>query len=221
MGDVHLSLATIHGGRGGDNTITQDFTGNAGNGGAGIQVQSTAKLLLTGTASSSVVGGDPGDGIDCMHDGYPGNGLSVAGGGFARSSSLTILAGAAVCGIHIVPPTNGSIDFVSPIDPSLELSGAETPGQVLTLVVHGTPGDSARIRLGRQAVVHDTGSYEDELTNPLRVYDLGALPASGMATKHVTIPFSLPHGYLMVFQGSTVGSDGITRLTQSAPVVVQ
>jgi len=219
--DVHISLSTIHGGAGGNNEIPQDFNGNAGNGGAGIQVQGLSKLLLTGTANDLIVGGDTGGGIDCTHDGYPGSGLSVIAGSYARSSSVVFEEGFYNCLIHSVPPTSGSVDFVTPIDPSLELSGTTNPGQVLTLVVHGRPGDSARIRLGRQAVVHDQpGSYEDELTNPLRIYDLGALPASGEATKHVTIPGSLPHGYLMVFQGTTTDTDGVTRFTQSAPVVV-
>jgi hypothetical protein len=219
--DVHISLSTMQGGAGGNNQWNLDPPAYAGNGGAGIQVASTAKLLLTGIASNLVVGGNAGHSSDCQHNGYSGNGLSVASGGYARSSSVTIQAGSSLCGGYVSPPTSGSVDFVSPIDPSLELSGTTDPGQVLTLVVHGRPGDSARIRLGRQAVVHaQAGIYEDELTNPLRIYDLGALPASGQATKHVTIPGSLPQGYLMVFQASTVGSDGTTRLTQSAPVVV-
>ncbi len=219
--DVHISLSTIQGGAGGDCTGSQDIPGHGGTGGAGIRVQGLSKLLLTGSASDHAIGGDQGYGDDCATDGYPGPGLSVENGSYARSSSVVIDEGYFECGGHSVSPTSGSVDFVTPIDPSLALSGTTNPGQVLTLVVHGRPGDSARIRLGRQAVVHDeVGIYEDELTNPLRIYDLGALPASGEATKHVTIPGSLPHGYLMVFQGTTTDTDGVTRFTQSAPVVV-
>jgi hypothetical protein len=221
--NVHISLSTITGGHGGWSDIQEDFGGHGGNGAAAIVVEFGSTLLMTGRASDLVTGGGMGIGISCDHDGWPGPGLSVDSSSYARVSSVTIQSGGIGvdgCGLHTSPSIVGNADVVTPIDPSLELSGTTSPGQVLTLVVHGTPGDSARIRLGRQAVVHDTPSYEDELTNPLRIYDLGALPASGEATKHVTIPGSLPHGYLMVFQGTTTDTGGVTRLTQSAPVVV-
>jgi len=220
--DVHSALSTISGGRGGDSVKVQDFGGYGGNGGAAISVQGSGKVLVTGRASDVATGGRAGYGIDCQHDGSPGPGLSVGAGSYARVSSVTFLGGAYGCNVNPSPGIVGVADVVSPIDPSLELSGDTTAGQVLTLVFHGTPGDSARIRLGRQAIVqHQVDTYEDLLTNPLRIYDLGSLPASGQALKHVTIPGSLPKGFLLVFQGSSVGADGQTRFTQSAPVIVR
>jgi hypothetical protein len=219
--DVHISLSTIYAGPGGVCFSDQFPAGSGGTGGVGILVQGSSKLLLSDAWIHFVSGGDAGLGIDCGHDGYPAPGVSVISGSYARSSHVLIYAGAPGCILHMQAPTSGSIDFVSPIDPSLELAGTTAPDRELTLVIHGTPHDAAQIRLGRQAVVHDeVGIYEDELTNAGRIYDLGTLPASGEATMHLTVPDSLPHGYLMVFQGSTVGSDGATRLTQSAPVVV-
>ncbi len=218
---VHVSLSEVGGGAGGDATYAGG-PGFGGNGGFGIFVANGTKLLLDGITTNTIHGGDAGYGIDCFHDGSPANGLRVYQGGDARASSVTFIGGAFTCAPPNAPGTGGTVDFVTPIDPSLAVSGVATAGQPLVFTLNGTAADTARIVLGRQAVVTDLSNvFEDQLTNTLRVYDLGVLPASGGGQKSITVPSILPKGYLLVFQGRTLGTDGVTRLTQSVPVIVR
>src|SRR5439155_22690584 len=115
----------------------------------------------------------------------------------------------------------GTVTVVAPADPCLTVAGSGVAGTQLTYTIHGQPGDQARLRLGRQMVVnHLPNVFEDQLTIPLRGYSLGVLPASGQASFTLTVPTSLPPGFVIVAQGSTTSPSGQASLTQSAPVAV-
>jgi hypothetical protein len=90
----------------------------------------------------------------------------------------------------------------------------------VTFTVTGVPGDTVRLRVGRQPVVVDLQDVlEDRLTLSLRTYDLGRMPASG-STQHVFhVPGNLSPGFLIVFQASAVALTGETRLSASIPMI--
>jgi hypothetical protein len=215
--DVHVSLSSIFGGQGGNSLTGFGYVGDGGNGGSGIQVADSAKVLVTGRPSDAVNGGSGGFGPG--NDGVPASGLLVAASGTARVSAVTFHGGSTPP--LLAPGISGPADVVTPIDPSLEVSGTLSAGQTVTFTFHGTAGDSARLRLGRQAVVLPSSAYEDQLTDPLRSYNLGILPFNGETQKQFTIPNSLPHGFILVFQGTALGVDGVSRFTQSVPIIVK
>lgn len=214
--DVHVSLSTIIGGAGGNSLTGFGYNGDGGNGGCGIQVAQSSNVLVTGRPSDLVQGGNGGAGPN--NDGVPASGLLVAASATARVSAVTFQGGSLPVS---APGISGPADVVTPIDPSLEVSGTFSAGQIVTFTFHGTAGDSARLRLGRQAVVLPSSAYEAQLTIPLRSYNLGILPPSGETQKQFTIPSSLPHGFILVFQGTSLGVDGVSRFTQSVPIIVK
>ncbi|MCY2959716.1 MAG: hypothetical protein NTY35_06085 [Planctomycetota bacterium] len=219
-GVAHVSLSDARGGTGGDNFGCESCVG--GDGGRGIRLQDSASLLLTGIASDLVLGGQPGYGDTCASDGTPGPGLAVYGGAQAQISGVAIHGGTTLCGGFEPWVIVGPYTTASPTDPSLELSGVTLPGQVVTYTLRGAPGAAARLRLGRQAILEDLPAvFEDRLVQPLRTFDLGALPPSGTATFALTLPSSLPSGFTVFAQASVVSPSGEVALTQSVPITLR
>jgi hypothetical protein len=223
--DVHVGLSTVRGGQGevSIDDITCPLGCLGGNGGAGIRTSGiAARLLVTGVAANLVRGGNAGLGMDCAHDGAPGNAVFVSPGVTARLSGAT-LEGATYaldCGGAHVAAVSGLFAIPTPADPSLEVSGTIAQGQPVTYTVHGAPGSAVRLRLGRQMIVQDLlDAYEDRLTVPLRTYDLGVMPVSGDVSFGFTLPGGLARGFLVVAQASTISPSGVT-LTQSVPITL-
>ena len=217
--ELHLSATTVRAGHGGDATTGYVPMMHGGDGGTGVHVTG-GELLVTGTSADGIFGGDNGTGEFCSLDGTAGPGIEVAGGTVARVSGELVQGGAIACGGN-ASPYSGTIELPPIADPSLSLDASVPPGGQVVFHLRGQPGASARLRLGRTASVVDVvGVFEDQLTVPLRVIDLGPIPASGLVDHPFTIPANAPPGFLLVAQGSVVGGDG-TRLSQSVPMPVR
>jgi len=225
--NVHVSLSTIRGGRGGDYTNFGNpwFLGRAGDGAPAITLAGDAQVLVTGRASDVIEGAQSGTGDDCSNDGVPAPAVRNAGvASFVQHSALTFQGGRYFndCGGQMVAPFAGHHLEVSPVDPSLQMSGSGVPGTQAVYTLRGAPGDAARLRIGRQlALVDLPGVLEDRLLFPVRTYDLGTIPASGERTFTLNLPASLPDGFLILAQGSVVSPSGTTRLSQCVPIVLR
>jgi hypothetical protein len=219
-GIVHVARSTIRGGDGGDAETWASFP--AGDGAPAIVVAAAdARLLLTGVATDVVQGGAQGIGLSCFDDGSDAPALRLEAG-WARVSGATFLGRTSLCGA-VTPAIvwlGGALEQPSPADPSLSLPVATPPGANVTFTLSGPPGASARLRLGRQPVVIDLPDViEDRLTLPLRTYDLGTIPATGVLTYAFHALAGVADGFLIVAQAVSVDAGG-TRLTQSVPLVV-
>lgn len=175
------------------------------------------ELIVAGTAQDYLVGG-PNNQLFCYTTfGAPG---VIVVGGTARTSGVHIATSdpstfpmPVVAAVHVQPPRD---------DPSLELLGTPRPGSALQLVVHGEPGDWARIELGRGPVVVPLpGSPVPRLISPGRAFSLGAIPTSGSASLPVQIPLGTEPGAVFWVQASAVDPSGQGRATNSIPIVVR
>jgi hypothetical protein len=215
-GEVHASLCTVTGGRGGEGGwLVTCPNGNGGVGGPGIRVASGGMVLLTGSGAQTIAGGAGGPGAT--------GGFCTAGANGAPGAAASVTNGVLLhSNVAFGPGAQGSLTQVVPADPALQALGTGAAGTQVTFRVYGQPGDEARVRLGRQLVVQDLPTtFEDRLTIPLRSYGLGILPATGQATFVFTVPTSLAPGFVLVAQASTTSPQGETRLTQSAPIAVR
>jgi hypothetical protein len=225
--NVHVSLSTFEGGVGGGATNGGNpwLGGFGGPGGAGIRALGFAQVLVTGRASDEARGGRGGLADDCEHDGRPSSGIvNDSASSYVRHSGITAIGATTYsdCGSSPWPPFFGQHELAVPIDASLHVGGGTSAGTTALFTLRGEPGDAARLRLGRQlAIVDLLDVYEDRLLVPLRTYDLGTLPASGEATFSFPLPATLPSGFLIVAQGSCVSTSGVTRLSQSVPIVLR
>lgn len=218
--DVHVSLSSITAGEGGDNDDCEFCPG--GDGGSGIVLAPGASLLVTGTASDFIRGGASGTtASSTAADGTPYPAVLVNVGAQARISGASVLGGWNAVSNSYVQAIWGTATQPDPADPVLSVTGVIAPGNVVTYTVRGAPGSAARLRLGRQAIVQDLAeSVEDRLVLPLRTFDLGVLPASGMATFQLNLPTSLPIGFAIIAQASVVRPTGEVALTQSVPITL-
>lgn len=212
--DVHLGATTVRGGAGGDGGYFSFCPGfNGGSGGHAILANSS-NVLVTGTGVEFVSGGAGGlnGGGFCVPRGYaPAGSAAIVSGGTVVYSNVLGGLGASTGTFEIVPA-----------DPCLAASGSGVAGTAMTFTLHGEPGDTARLSLGRQMVVEDVPFvHEDRLVTPLRTYLLGTVPPSGSLTFAFHVPTSLPAGFVVIAQARTTSAAGETRLTQSAPFAVR
>jgi hypothetical protein len=217
---VVVSASEVRGGGGGFKPSIALCSGcPAGSGGAGIRMGAGTSAVVTGPAYSSVVGGDFGFGEDPQDDGPPGDGIVVGAGASLRVSGAVIEPGLpeppwTPLGV----PINGPYVEAAPPDPTLTIAGPIAQQPVL-FTVEGEPGSQATLRLGRQLVVQPLpGVFGDQLVVPLRNWDLGVLPASGIATFSFAIPAASPPGAVFVAQARTVAPGGAISLTNSMPL---
>jgi len=216
---VHLSLTSSEGGDGGYSSATCiSFCGGlSGDGGSGVRM-SGGDLLVSGRTSDRIEGGFTcGTAITC--DGTSGDGLTIHGGG-ARVSGATFAAGVG-CGPTGSPIANlgGTLDAVSPRDPSLELTGNPVAGGAVTFTIHGPAGSNVRLFMGRHAdLTSDPGIYLERLATRERALALGAMPASGMISRVQPLP-GFFQGFTFWAQGEIVLSDGTVRRTNSVAVI--
>ncbi len=214
---VQLARSSVRGGDGGNNS-------QAGNGGHGILVLG-GELFLDGAGLAVVRGGDGGIGDDCALDGDGGDGLRIAGGSVTRSGASFVAGVQGSCGsagiaVHLLA---GSDLLQTPDAPTLQLSGAPTPGSSVTWTVFAEPGASVRLQLGRTPhVLPLPGILIEELLVPLRVYDLGVVPAAGSVTKSLTLPAAWPLGTRLIAQASVdLASVSETRRTSSSVLIAR
>jgi hypothetical protein len=214
----------------GGNAVDESTPGaEAGSGGQALWMQSSDAVLLG--PGSLLVPGYPGFNwthkFDCSYDGSAPS--PVFGSNWTSSmieSGTTFGLGGGASGVHCIPYENGpSYQCVHttsvPADPSLEVTGPQTPGSTLTFVVYGEPGASATLNLGRGFVVEATPGVEIERLVPTaRVLTLGVIPASGSVSRSIPLPPTFPRGFVFGAQAKVVGSNGLHR-TNSAPVIVR
>ena len=210
-------LSDCHGGDGGDTESFCEWTDPwAGDGGDGLGVYDTSTALVAGLASN-VLGegqGGYGDEFPTFTDGADGYGFSANGASAVRYSGVTVESQSVAAG--------ASAEEAIPGDPFLELFGTQQAGRVISLWVHGEPGASAFVHLGRNAIVQpQAGQYVEQLTTRERSFSLGTLPPSGKKKLDFTIPGWLPIGFTFFAQGEVVFAGGEHRLTNSTPIVLR
>jgi hypothetical protein len=183
------------------------------NGGAGIELVSGARLVVSGTPQYFVHGGAGGT-TTCKYalPGFPGPALLVNAGCEARTSGESFLNG--------ISNQGGTLTHPSPDDPTL-LGGVPTAGSNFEMAVQGPVGATVDVILGRRPIIFGTHALDEEqLTPENRVFHLGVIPASGIATLYFPISSSWPQGFSVVFQGRLIVS-GSTVFTNSLPAIVQ
>ena len=226
--NVHVALSSVRGGRGGDASGVPGIPFYAGDGGAGVRLAGIGpRLLLSGTPTDLVRGGDSGLGPDdlCQDSGTPAGGIDTlhALSPIARASGATLQGGYDLCRDDTQLPIRGTVTLPSVPDPTLEmLPPSAGPGQSVTFVVHAAPGTDVRLRLGRRPIVEDLATTEeDRLVEQLRSWGLGVVPASGDVAFPFTMPSTSPIGALLVTQAVSVDTLGGAALTDSWPIVLR
>jgi hypothetical protein len=216
---------------GGEGSFETQPGHDAGGGGAGILMLGYSTAVFLG-AGSDVRGGYPGYNNfynDCSHDGSGGYAVATFANDMAQvTSSGTFIAPVYwEYGVHCVPITGTGISFgvtlVEPVpaEPSLEASSAPFPGGTLTFTVRGAPGAIATLSVGRDFVVVPVpGVTMETLVLTGRVFQLGAIPASGVIVRSVPLPLSMPQGTVLNAQVRVTGSSGVAR-TNSTPIVLR
>lgn len=223
--DLHASCTDARGGIGGNLPATYTCSCLvAANGGCGIRIGAGAKLLLTGTSSSLVKGGKAGIGSSCAHDGAPGNGIVIHPSGSARISGGAVAGEAprAFCGGIPVLAIIGPYNIPNPADPTLTVAGTLTPGSLATYTLTGQPGAMGRLYFGRELSVTNLPIVvEDQLTTPIRSFDMGVIPPSGQVSLMILLPSYLPRGFLATAQGETNSVSVGVSLSPSAPITLR
>lgn len=223
--DLHVSRTDARGGIGGD-LPAGHVCGCliAADGGVGIRIGASAKMLLSGTNATLVKGGTAGIGFDCPYDGLPGNGIVVHANGSARISGVTIAGESprSACGGSPVLPIIGPYNLPNPADPTLSVSGTLTPGSLATYTVTGQPGATAKLDFGRVLSITDVPFVvEDRLTTSIRSFNLGVIPPSGSVSLTIALPSYLPRGFLANAQAETSSIAVGISLSPSAPITLR
>jgi hypothetical protein len=181
---VHVALTSVSGGWGGIASAScQPWDGAGGN---GITIQSSSTVIVAGVPSNNITAGYGGP------TGFDGRGCLVSSGTL-RYSGATIDSIASGAGIVV---------HAFPDDPTLELIGDPGPGTALTFRLHGVAGHQARLQEGHQPLVINDGlAVIEKLTDRMRPYPLGTIPASGHVDYTTTLTIHAPAGRLRVMQG--------------------
>jgi hypothetical protein len=215
-GEVHVARSTAIGGQGGAASCVEigGCDTDGGNGGAGIALTSSARLVLSGTVDEFLQGGAGGS-SSCIggSHGVAGAALSIGASSEARVSGESLIGGIANLG--------GTLASPSPDDPTLVALDAPSAGNNFTLRVRGPAGATCDIVLGRRPIIVGTPALdEEELTPVNRVFHLGVIPANGTVSLNYPISPSWSPGFSVVFQGRLVVS-GSTVYTNSLPAIVR
>jgi hypothetical protein len=215
-GEVHVARSTAIGGHGGAASCVEigGCDTDGGNGGAGIALSSSARLVLSGTADEFVQGGAGGS-SSCIggSHGVAGAAISIGASSEARVSGESLIGG--------ITNQGGTLTSPSPDDPTLVALETPTAGGNLTLRVKGPVGATCDVVLGRRPIVIGTPALDEEALTPVnRVFHLGVIPANGTVSLNYPVSPSWPQGFSVVFQGRLVVS-GSTVYTNSLPTIVQ
>lgn len=218
---VHVALTKITGGRGGDGNTLNEV--NGGSGGSGVSARDGSELIVAGDANTPITGGALG-----LIQNYSSGGNHSPGWGAIgqlvdcklRHSGAPILRGNGGPGLIGF----SSITAPTPADPTLEWLGAATPGGSVLLLVHGAPGQNARLQQGDQPRLVDDGlSVIERLDNRIRLHPLGLLDQQGEASYPATVGLTTPLGWTRFFQGYQIDplTGGLDQRTNSVIVVVR
>lgn len=199
---VLLNGCNIFGGPGSSST---NCSVPAGTGGRAIYTQQSTVQIV----SSTVAGG--AGGADC-------NGMPAPQGPSIWSSTSTVLTSES----QLTGGTLASHPIVDvPGLPAMLMDGSARPGDVITFGARMGGGWSARLFLGRRAVIDPLWNIEVPLLHSAeRAISLGAFPVGGQRTFPFTVPALAP-GTLIFVQASGTPPSGITRLSNSVALVVR
>lgn len=217
VSDVHFSLSSSWGGRGGDAQVS-----SGGDGAAGIRLEDASMLHVTGKNTGELVrGGDGGVASSCALHGLAAPGIDVSSASSVRWSDFTVQGGAHPCtGSAAAFAGPGTVATPTIADPILLLVGHPNAGQAVSLVVRGAPGSIARLRMGRRPLVRDYPSaFEDRLIARWSTITLGVLPQDGAAS--ILLPVPLAFGGFFVVQGEVEAPGGALELTPSVPMTIR
>ncbi|MFO0984551.1 MAG: hypothetical protein U1E76_22975 [Planctomycetota bacterium] len=188
------------GGKGGDGCGSLDPHG--GKGGDGLVVDGSSQVLVLGTEQNAILGGKGGDG-QASSDGCPNTGGDGGAGvvGAATVSGVALAGGAGGSGQgsggqdgNPGPPVQGSVTFIDPPYPVLQLTGDLHPGSTAILTLRGEPGAAVVLLLASTAGWLDlppglAGAPLEAIPGgAFLVLPVGGLPASGALTFAAVIP---------------------------------
>lgn len=214
---------------GGAGTLETTPSISSGGGGPALALSGASTALSFGPGSSFHGGGG---GLNWFYAecGYDAPSASAVVG--TGSSNLLIESGttfyAPLCFINLhctpyTPPLTSGVTrtTIVPADPALSATALPLPGESVTFTLRGEPGASATLVLGRGLVVEPTpGVLMERLVLLARVFPLGPIPATGEAVRTITLPTTLPHGFVFGAQAEVTGTNGLRR-TNSMPIVVR
>jgi hypothetical protein len=208
--------SNCYGGAGGDTEQFCEWTDPlGGDGGDGMFLRGGSTGVIAGSNMTRIEHGREGygDTFPTFNDGYPGHGLSLAGGSTVRYSGVNVTTTQAQPG--------STITLGVPADPFLERTGTLQAGRKQTFWINGTPGDQVTFFLGRSPIVAVDGAQEmDNLVTHERAYNLGAIPATGRLKFEFTIPTFFPTAFSFFSQAEVTTASG-SRLTNSLPIVLR
>jgi hypothetical protein len=216
---VSIFQSSLVGGDGGDTHEDKCFSACPGllgaDGGDGLLVTGGSVAVVAGDADHHLTPGE-GSGEWWQYWCWPGDsgsGLRVEQGSAARYSGVTI---------HGVSTDSSSVVVAAvPADPYLVRAGRLQAGAWQVFSIHGTPGDTVTLHIGRYAVVvPDPTSEIDQLVTHDRSFALGPIPASGVVELSMALPAGLPAGLTFFAQADVTTSSGLRR-TNSIPIVVR
>lgn len=206
---VHLVRTTVRGGHGED--MPESPAGSGGDGGNGLRLLQSSRAILAGDGTSSVSGGQGGEGY--IRYGEDGCGIDLLGTTtHVRHSGVTIDW---ICG-------NGVVEHAVPDDPIVRPPVDPAHGAFLRWEVLAQPGHHVLLTIGHEpAVVPDPASPIERLNVPLRKVDLGLVPPSGIVSYAPDLEelAGVLYGLRYVFQATVTAPSSEVRRTNSAPFV--
>lgn len=217
-GEIHVIRTTVRGGGGGGSTCADTGLCGAdgGNGGSGIALTNSARLIVSGPPENTIQGGAGGvPAWFCTgFDGAPGPALNIQAGCEARISGQSIVGSIVNLGSLIQPTVP---------DPYFRAVGDAVAGSNWTLRVSGEPGSSVQVVLGRRpTLIGPTPALDEEPMCPVhRVFQLGTIPSTGTVSMNFPIPPTWDQGFSVVFQALITPVSGGTSYTNSLPAVLR
>lgn len=225
---IHSIFTTF---RGGNSAVNFTAASSSGSGGSGLILDGASSLRMH---AGGVHVGVPGSCIapqcvDCSFDGAMGAGIVLLQGSTVEYSSSTEFGSF----LHHSPPSCNLVPVsavvgpgaavFSPHDPSLARGPSTTTpfGYRVNYSVHGTPGSTVMLWLGRALIVHPTPPIAvEQLISHDRGFSLGVIPSTQGVTLTLTIPYGLPPDFLFGAQAEVQLPTGEIRRTNSVETTI-
>ncbi len=217
---VHLVRSSVYGGDAG-----VDLTSLLGKkGGAAVRI-TDSEMWIDGGGTATIKGGAGGYAQLCIWDGPFGEGLVIGNSTVIRSGVSVLPAISWHCGqsgpaVVLLP---GGVDqVITPVAPTLDLSGTPQPGGQVLFTVHAVPGSAVRLNVGQTPqVLPAPGILVEALLIKSRSFDLGIVPPAGTVSKIINIsPLNAP-GFHQFAQARIVLPTGQVSRSGSSLMIVR